>query len=425
MRYGAAIALTALVGCSIHRGSGWEAPPPPRDEGVSLLLLGEVAPGRSGQHVAAELDRTLTNERAQGREPIVLWLGNGIFPGGPIPGESTRECVSSAEAWSAKGPRALHDVVTKHVRLGTPSFAVLGNREWRCGHPELALQESSDGPHPWQMPAHNYVVRIKPNGDTQVVSACSIAADSQCGVENADAKDSALVDLVMLDVSPWVFAPPAGSATDDLATQSLAQAEALIASLRRMDPKTAPPRILVTNLPIETAGVHGQGGAKPTAFFRQLPAPLKQALADGLFVGAVSAHDRSLQATADVSDAVKRSSRTWLDAPVFQVVSGASSRPDVHAAFTRRQVPYFTGMAITPDLYSNHAGFARVVLTTTEVDVVLHARRGRRWETGTVSFALERAEHPAATPSPVMTPCRRCDPVQGAASSDKVTDRRD
>lgn len=412
--------------CTIHRGAGWEQPTPAsRDEAkVSLLLLGEVAPGRTAATVSDELDRVLESERAGGREPVVLWLGNNVFPAGPVPeGHGDQNCVSAAEHWASKGPAALAAVVRKHGRLGTASYAILGNRDWRCGHPELELQDDTEGVHPWAMPANNYVIRVGADGSTRVVSACAAIQPATCAVEDGSEKEQALVDLVMVDSIPWAYPPAKDSPATDAAKTSLAQLDALLDGLGRMNPETAPPRILVSHLPIETAGLHGQGGKLPTATFRQLPEKLRHGLAAGMFVGAVSAHDRSLQATADVSPAVRRSARVWLEAPVFQVVSGASSRPDAGAVFTARQIPYFNGMTIEPDLYSTHAGFARVVLSSEQVDVVLHARRHGKWQTGGFSFAMRRPDHPKETPRTVTAPCLRCDPVTGAADSERVSDR--
>jgi hypothetical protein len=374
--------------------------------------------------VASELDAVLDAEERAGRVPVVLWLGNQVFPGGPVPGDGDRDCTGVADAWTEPGPAALAATVRRHAAAGTASFAALGHREWACGHPETELQPDIDaGPHPWAMPDHNYVVRVAADGSTRIVSACSEAGEVQCGIEG-DAKESgALVDLVVIDAVPWVLPPEPGTPADARAEASLAQQAALLAGLSRMDPASSPPRILVSHVPVETSGIHGQGGLEPTATFRQLPAPLRQALRDGAFVGVVSAHDRSLQATADVSDAVKRSAKEWLAAPVFQVVSGASSRPDGHAPFTPRQIRGYQGMALVPDLYSTHPGFARIVLGPDRVDLVLHARHGRRWKTAGMSFALQRPPHPAETTSPSTAPCLRCDPRQGAADAERWSSR--
>lgn len=418
MKASAALLPLAIAGC-VHRGAGWEAPPPAPSgaPAVSLLLIGEVTPGKTIRRVARELDAALDAEKRAGRTPVVLWLGNNVFPAGPVAGDGDAECVGVERAWSQRGPAELAATVRTQ---GTPSFAALGHREWRCGHPELELQATAEeGPHPWAMPDHNYVVRVGTDGSTRVVSACGAAGEAQCGIEPGAKEGGALVDLVVLDTVPWVIPPEAGTAADTRAQASLAQQAALLEGLSRMDPATAPPRILVSHVPVETAGIHGQGGLSPTATFRQFPPPLRDALRDGVFIGVVSAHDRSLQATADLSDAVKRSAKTWLVAPVFQVVSGASARPDGHAPFTARQLRGFQGMSLVPDLYSTHPGFARVVLGPERVDVILHARHGGRWTTGGVSFDLHRPPHPPESASPSTAPCLRCDPARGAADADR------
>jgi hypothetical protein len=241
------------------------------------------------------------------------------------------------------------------------------------------------------------------------VSGCRPAGP--CIIETAVAP-APLAELVFVDAAPWVFPPPAGTPADGRASASLAQLRGLLAALRRED--AAWPRILVSHLPIETSGPHGLGGRAPSASFRYLPPELQGELARGMFAGCLSAHDRSLQATADVSGAVKRSAKAWLAAPVFQVVSGASSRPD-----DRHLGAIPRGIALRPDLESTHAGFARVVLAPGRIDLVLHARATAGWRASAISVALPRPPHPVEASAPAMAPCLRCDPRRGAADAAK------
>jgi hypothetical protein len=134
---------------------------------------------------------------------------------------------------------------------------------------------------------------------------------------------------------------------------------------------------------------------------------VQDAIRDGVFVGVVSGLDRSLQVEADLSNAIKRSAKVWIEAPTFQVVSGAVSLPDRRSP---RSLSIREGIALEPDLYSTCPGLAVLRLSSERVDVILHHFRGG-WRTGTVSFPLRRPPHPAETPSPSMAPCRDCPEV--------------
>jgi hypothetical protein len=400
--------LAALAGaCAGGRSGDWTPalPPSPR-AGPSLVLLGEVAPGRTTRAVAEELDRVLTHEAAQGRRPIVVWLGNLALPGGPVPGEGDANCTGIERAWKGTGARDLAAVVRRH---DVPTFGVLGDREWRCGHPELSLQAGPEGPHPWTMPAHNYVVRIGTDGSARVVSSCS-GERPRCRIAAPVAGEAPpAAELWFVDTAPSVFAPAPRTPAAARSERSLAEQRALLAVLD--DAPT--PRILVSHLPVEAIGIHGQGGRYPSASHRQLPAPVRAALERGAFAGVVAAHDRSLHVTRDVGDAVKRSSKVWLAAPVFQVVSGATSRPDVRAPFLR--IGHLRGTALVPDRSSLHAGFALVRLDDEHADALLRTRRAGRWQTAQADLALAPHPHAAETASPSLAPCLQCDPRQGSA----------
>ena len=127
--------------------------------------------------------------------------------------------------------------------------------------------------------------------------------------------------------------------------------------------------------------------------------------------GALSGHDRSLSATADIADAVKRSSRFWLKRPVFQVVSGGTAHPDGAPAGGRRGWVYYQSQALAPDLLSNRAGFAELVIGRVSYTALLHQRKHGRWRAAQIEVPRERPPHPAETRSPVLDPCLRCDPL--------------
>ncbi len=263
------------------------------------------------------------------------------------------------------------------------------------------------------MPDHNYVVRVDVSGQPRVASRCDGAT---CSLPPALPDDR--LELVFLDLTPWIHhheLDPRSQARGELV---LARQTALLEALE-VPAAGDPVRMLVTHVPVESAGLHGLGGARPTATFRRLPPPLQAALSEGRFRGVISAQDRSLQVTADLSPAVARSAKVFVDRPFFQVVSGAASRPDARAVGSRRQIPYFAGIAVDPDLYSNHAGFAVVRTARDAIELDLHARRGGRWTQARRELATNVEPLPAERATPSMAPCLQCDPVQGAADADK------
>lgn len=386
------------LGCAIERGKGWDTPAPPVTPDaprVSLVLLGEAGyPGRTAASTAAELARTLDDHRQRSIPTLVLWLGDAVGPNG-------LGCPTSADPWAQDGLAELAKVVRAHQSRGGPSYAVLGTHEYACDRPELALQPGPQGPHPWVLPAANYVLRVARDGAARVVSSCT---GNLCTVE-APTPDT-LVDLVVLDTTAWLAATPQAPTT----TTSLTQQQALLANLE-LAPSDAPPRLLVTHHPVETAGPHGQGGLYPDSAYFLHAEPLRRAIDRGLFTGVLSGHDRSLSATADISNAVKRSSRFWLKHPVFQVVSGGAAHPDGAPSGGRRGWVYYQGQSLRPDLLSNRAGFAELVVTTTDFAARLHQRKHGRWRASEIHIPLRRPPHPAETPSPILDPCLACDPV--------------
>jgi hypothetical protein len=152
---------------------------------------------------------------------------------------------------------------------------------------------------------------------------------------------------------------------------------------------------------------------------------LKQAVVAGVFAGAISAHDRQLMATTDISGAAVRSSKAFFARPMFQVVSGAAGSPDGNTVLSPRAIPGFWSQALVPELLSTHAGFARVVVGPEAAELVLHERRGGQWRQASVLAPLRPEELPVERRVGDQAPCLRCDPVTGAADNDKESRRRD
>lgn len=365
-----------------------------------MFALGDTgAPTSSQRRVARALSASLTTARTAGAAPIVLWLGNNTGTTGPSR-VASRRCAPVDALWQAKGRAEIGAIGREQLATGLASYAVLGPVDWSCGAPELLFQRPGERGLPWVMPSYNYVVRVDRDGGHEVASRCEAAADAtRC--ELAPAAPDVALELWLLDTTPWRAPEAPGSAV------SMAEQRALLSTLAAA-PEPGPLRVLVTHHPIETAGPHGLGGRYPDSAYHYTAPALREALDAGRFAGVISAHDRNLQVTADISDGVKRSSRHWLGSPVFQVVSGASARPDSRAAGSRRW-RWYRGQALIPDLLSTHAGYAELRIGDATIDALLHAYRRGRWREGHVEIPRDRPPHPAETPSPNLQPCLGCD----------------
>ncbi len=375
-----------------HRGGGWqpvvEAPAP--DAAVSLVLLGDAgAPGRVAADVAAQLDATLAAERASGRTPVLLWLGNVLLDRRGRP-----DCPAASAPWTREGVSELARVARHHVDQGGASYAIPGEAAYRCGA-RAQMTQIGDGPHPWQMPAAHYVVDVHADGKTDIVATCR---DGSC--KAGDSNSDPVVQLVFADITPWIAGErPADQDVD------LRGLRSLLDLLRSTE---GPPRVLVTHYPLEAAGFHGQGGADPDSTLHTMPPPLTTAVRDGVFVGNVAAHDRSTYAAADISDAAMRSDRVFLAHPMFEVVSGAASTPDARVRSGFRRLRYNTASSYAPSTYTPRAGFAVLHLGATGGAARLFARSGRRWKSADVPITLAPRPHPVLVRTPSMTPCLRC-----------------
>lgn len=433
----AVVATAALVGaCGTHRGA-WQSvqDTPSLDDNraaVSLVVVGGAgAPTRWADTVGTELDARLTAEHDGGRTPIVLWLGDQSLPRHP---ETRRaSCPQDPALSSRSGPATIAAAVQRHVERGHQSYAIAGVADWACGVESSLQQATPDaGPNPWTMPALNYVVRVATDGSSRVVSRCPSA--SQCSVDPApqQGEPEALIDLVFVDLAPWIAADriapypsvprhgprartqaarrgatsPRRAALD----QAVAQLEALVDAVTQSS-EASPPRVLVSAVPVEGAGYEGMGGGGSVASFHTLPVRLQEAVRSGVFAGALGAQDRAVYAQADITDATKRSSRAWLAAPMFQVVSGAASLPDRRFGGTPRRLRYYRSNAYQATAYSDGPGFAVVDVHPDRVAAQLYTHRRRRWERTQVQAPLVPGRHPPETASPPLSPCLRCETI--------------
>lgn len=399
--------MLLATGCVTHRGP-WrvehETASAPAPDGVELVLLANIAPeDRGARAVADRVERALTDERPR----IVLWLGNVLAA--PMP--------SATPLAQRRGPRCLDDepwaapaASTLARAVGTsPSFAVGGALDHRCGA-RLGLEPTANHGAPWRVPAPHYVLRVHADGSVHERITCRDGGCTFAETKGSPPSSRALVDLVVVDLSPWLHPSddPKLRTSDELQVQAL---DALLTAVAGVPPEGAPPRLLVSNVPVEAGGEHGLGALWPEATFHALPHQLQRLLVDGHFAGVLSGHDRSLQATDDLSDAIKRADRAWLTAPVFQVVAGAVSKPNRRPAMALRPRRVRHSQAYVPPVWSDHPGFATVRLSHERAEVVLHARRGRHWERASMVVPLRPPPHPARTPSPHMAPCRDCPPI--------------
>lgn len=359
--------------------------------GASLILLGDAgSPGRTAQRVAEHLATTLADERAAGRTPVVLWLGNMLLDQG-----GRHRCEQPGQTWQRKGVRDLAQVVRTHVQGGGASFALAGEAAHRCGIADTLKQTDPGGPHPWQMPAPHYVVRVNADGSTRTVLRCT----GMAGCEQSPAStQSAVVDLVFVDIGTWIVGRRPAEQDPTLV--------ALDALLDRLDPDAEVPRILVSHYPIEAAGLHGRGGPDPDSTLRNWPPRMQQAILHGVFAGALAAHDRATYAVEDLSDALVRSERSFTSHGVFEVVSGAASIPDsqVHLRRLRGR----SSIALVPEAYTPRAGFAVVRLSKRRAEVELHAGWAGHWQISTLEVPLFPAPKQPTRKIPPMQPCLRC-----------------
>jgi hypothetical protein len=393
--------LAGSLGCR-HRGGAWEAAAvtalePSGD--VELFVLGQTRANHATVAVAGELDTWLTAALVAGRPTVIVGLGGDL--GAPGPDRSGR-CAADPTPFA--GADELARVIARAVEAGASSWGLLGPDAWRCLGP-LAAREAVGGPSVRPGPA--YLVRVTTAGTAELGSRCTIA---RCELIPSEAP--ARLELVFLDLSAWVYpelADPESTAA------VLEQQRSLLVALAG---QARVPRLLISPIPIESAGTHGLGGRKQRTSFRYLPEFLRDAIAAGLFAGAIGALERDLQISADLSNAIVRGDRSFIDRPIFEVVSGA-------AGGASHTLPTSRGGALLPDLWSEHTGFVQLVIGRDDVELVAHARVGGRWQRASVRVPLDPTERSPLREAPTIQPCPSCDPQQGIGDTEVFVPRVD
>ena len=388
----AQLACAALVwtsGCLTHRAHQWERAdrsPQPASAGPSLVIVGDPgAPGRTPAAVARGISETLAAERSAGRTPTILWLGDNL-----LDTRGRLECSASSSAWTRPGIAALADVVRSHTQSGGSAFTLPGETAYRCGTRETLR---ADPKHPATQPGTHYVVDLLASGSTRIASACN---EGHCTPLVAS-EAAVTAQLVFVDLTPWIAGSRPAERDDDL--RSL---DALMTALQE---QPGPPRVLVANYPVEAAGYHGDGGGDPDSTVHMLAPPVGRALEAGVFVGTIAGHDRASYASRDISDGTIRGDRVFLPHPVFQVVSGAASSPDVQHGW--RRLRFNSSIALVADRYTPRPGYA-VLRLGDESTAMLYAYRGGRWQTTRVPVALQPPTRPRLVEVPNTNACLRC-----------------
>jgi hypothetical protein len=401
--------LTLSLGCR-HRGAAWsdadslDSLDSPDSPGiVEIFVIGQPRESPETRAVARRLDRVLHEASDAGRTPIILWLGTDFGPRGP---DAAPRCPMPFSALESPALSDLAEVVLSARGRGGSAFGLPGPDGWRCG---LSGYDAAFALRPYQQPGLAYVLRVSTAGTVTLASSCDSAG---CIVTPAD--DDTLVELVALDTSSWHYRELAG---DDLNSALFAQQASLLAALAQQAWR---PRILVSPIPIESAGSHGLGGRRQRTAFHYVPEFVQDALADGLFVGVLGALERDLQVSVDLSGAIIRGERRFIDARVFQVVSGSAGGAS-HTVVTSR------GTSLEPDLESEHTGFAILKISpeTSRVQVHVHARVAARWRVAALELALGPAPLEPLRETPTIHPCQTCDPQSGATDGDVFVPRGD
>jgi hypothetical protein len=392
------VALLAL-GCVPDRlgPEGWTLPTTPSAEapGVDLYVFG----GRDRTRSSAALTEALSGRL--GEDSSVLWMG--------APWGQRDSCDPPS-----KRARSMSRLDERVDEAGS-AFSVGSPYERMCG---------ASGPPSARTPDTHYMVDLGVGGP-RVHTPCYVSEGNEPPLEQLscphdDPDEDARVRLLIIDETLW-FRPDWDDG-GDASRRELAKLDAIVDAIPQ-DPNL--PYLLVTHFPIESEGHSGLGGWQAQSTYRHHPESVQRALADGRISGVIAGLEGNLQFVDDLGEAVNRSSRTWLERPVFQVISGAVGDPDRGHRGGPRASRRHGNVALTNDRYTQRAGYVHLHGDERVLNVDIHARVGGKWRTTSATVDLARPPHPIRRPASPLAPCRNCDPVQGATDGEKWEKRSD
>jgi hypothetical protein len=375
---------------------GWSAlPAPDAAPPVDLFAAGGRDRARATNTLATALEGRV------GENSTFVWLGAPYNP--------RKGCDESGKRAAA------FDRLDEALDPGS-AFSVGSPYEHMCG---------ASGPTGARTPDTHYMVDLAPTGP-RVHTPCYRSPDAetlpldQVACPHDEPDEDAQVRLLFIDETLW-FHQQWDDNSDEV-ERTLAQLDAIVDAIPQ-NPKV--PYLLVSHFPIESEGIHGFGSWKLHTTFHHHPKSVQRAIADGRIEGVIAGLEGNLQFVDDLGLAVKRSARTWLDEPVFQVVSGAAGDPDRRHRMTIRAQRRQSSIALKNDRFTQRAGFVHLHGDSQSLTVELQARVGGTWSTTSSEVQLNRPAHPPRTLAPPLAPCRDCDPVQGATDGEKWEKRRD
>lgn len=229
--------------------------------------------------------------------------------------------------------------------------------------------------------------------------------------------DGAGVELTLLIVGGghWDVVGALGKAR--LPTRPLVDLMPLESELARLraDQRADPrPVILLSHMPLEATGVHGMGGLVGDATLHHAPAPLRDAIREGLFVGAIGGHEPELAIQLDASDAIRRSTKLDVADRLFLVQAGGASR--AARRDPRRRLARNRGNVLDPEVQVSGRGLVVLEIDETSWHAKTLVRHRGRVQTSCVRAPLHdppRGDVAGANtprPWPNNAPCPTCDP---------------
>ena len=178
---------------------------------------------------------------------------------------------------------------------------------------------------------------IDQSGTVYPAARCASTSPGKSSCERIAAPKNPRLELLVVDVY----------ATD---AELIRERDAILDTLASSPDLAAPsvPRWLISNRPIESAGVHGLGTRSGDATYFHAPLELQTLIRAGAFDGVITSSADGHEFTRDLGDALIRSARIWLPRPLFQAVVG-ELRTTLLERTTRSSIAY------QPEFWSRQA----------------------------------------------------------------------